>query len=72
MTAATAATIPTPQMVLSRKNHEPLLVQVIVARLNVQGPERLLFPIHEFIAGAVCYLYWLISSHSYSSRHKFT
>ena len=56
MAAAATATISSSQMVLCRKNHEPLLIEVIVARLNGQGLGRLLFPIHEFIATALCYI----------------
>jgi len=56
MAAAATATISSSQMVLCRKNHEPLLIIVIIARLNGYRLSRLLFPIHEFIAMARCCL----------------
>lgn len=53
MTAAVATTIASPNMILSREDHEPLLIKIIVPRLDFQG---LLFSFHEFIPEAVCYL----------------
>lgn len=62
MTAAATTTITPLQMVLLRKDHEPLLVKVVVARLNGQGLDLLLFPIHEFIVTALCYSFLAGSS----------
>ena len=43
-------------MILDRKDHEALLVEVIISRLDFHGLQGLLFSFHEFIPEAVCYL----------------
>lgn len=55
--ATTVATTITPsQVILSRKDHKTLFVEVTIPRLNFHGLPGLLFNFHEFIPEAVCYL----------------